>query len=331
MPVPAAKSQDRNPHFPKSIAHARPIRSTQSLAVLAGALAAALLLGGCQSNGLGDLTASIDSSRDAKLPASEPELRRFADEWGHNYDRAPDNKRVAMTYAKALRALGEQPQATAVLQRLAAKYPKDLDVLAAYGKLLADVGRLQEASEVLSRAHTPERPNWSVLSAQGSVSDQLGDHPHAQEYYAAALKIVPNQPQVLSNLGLSYALSKQLPLAETTLREAAAQPGADMRVRQNLALVLALEGKFQAAQEISERDLSPIDAAGNVASIRRMIAQSNTWNEIRSLDHGRQARATPGGGKTVRPAETAASEQKAPGGEDAKSAHDLRISANNLQ
>ena len=61
---------------------------------------------------------------------------------------------------------------------------------------------------------------------------------------------------MLSNLGLSYALSRQLPRAEETLKEAAMQPGADMRVRQNLALVLALEGKFDQAEEWSRRDLS---------------------------------------------------------------------------
>lgn len=261
------------------------------LVAVAGALATAVLLAGCQSNGFGDVTASI-GQREPTLPTSEAELRRFAEEWGRKYDSDPNNKRVAMVYARALRALDENTQAAAVLQRLAAKYPKDMEVLGAYGKVLADVGRLQEAAEVLAKAHTPERPNWSVLSAQGSVADQLGDHVQAQEYYSTALKISPNQPQVLSNLGLSYALSKQLPLAESTLQQAVAQPGADMRVRQNLALVLALEGKFKAAQDTLERDLAPIDAAGNVAAIRQMIAQSDTWKEIRKLDQQKQARAT---------------------------------------
>jgi Flp pilus assembly protein TadD len=96
---------------------------------------------------------------------------------------------------------------------------------------------------------------------------------------------------VLSNLGLSYALSKQLPLAEETLQTAAAQPDADMRVRQNLALVLSLQGKFAAAQDISRRDLSAMDAAANVASIRQMIAQSNTWSQIRKLDAKLEAKA----------------------------------------
>ncbi len=112
----------------------------------------------------------------------------------------------------------------------------------------------------------------------------MGDHEQAQGFYEAALKIRPGDPMVLSNLGLSYALSRNLPRAERTLREAVAQPRADMRVRQNLALVLALEGKFPEAEEVSRRDLSPIDAAANVQTIRKMIAESNTWRDIRKVD-----------------------------------------------
>jgi Flp pilus assembly protein TadD len=79
-------------------------------------------------------------------------------------------------------------------------------------------------------------------------------------------------------------LAKRLPQAETTLQQAAAQPGADMRVRQNLALVLALEGKFGDSESVSRRDLSPVDAATNVTMIRQMISQSNTWQQIQKLD-----------------------------------------------
>jgi len=63
-----------------------------------------------------------------------------------------------------------------------------------------------------------------------------------------------------------------------------------MRVRQNLSLVLALEGKFPQAEEWSRRDLSPIEAAANVASIRQMISQSNTWRDIAASPAGGPAR-----------------------------------------
>jgi len=250
-------------------------------------LATAFALCGCENSKLSDITASVGPSQDAPLPQSEAALRLYSQDWGNRYDSNPQSKIAAMNYAKSLRALGQYAQATAILQKLAAQNPKDMAVLAAYGKALADSGRLQEAANVLEHAHTPEKPNWSVLSAQGSVADQLGDHQQAQAYYDAALKIAPNQPQVLSNLGLSYALSKKLPQAEATLETAAAQPTADQRVRQNLALVLALEGKFNQAQTVAQRDLSPVDAATNVASIKTMIAQSNTWAQIAKYDSTR--------------------------------------------
>ena len=117
----------------------------------------------------------------------------------------------------------------------------------------------------------------------------MGDHAAALGYYQAALKIAPGEPSVLSNLGLSYALAKQLPSAEDTLRSAAASARADMRVRQNYALVLALEGKFQEAEAVARHDLGPADAAASIAAIRDMIAQSDTWSAIRKPDR-RKAR-----------------------------------------
>ena len=87
---------------------------------------------------------------------------------------------------------------------------------------------------------------------------------------------------MLSNLGLSYALSHDLPRAESVLREAAASPRADARERQNLALVLALQGKFNEAEQVSMHDLTPQQAKENVAAIRQMISQSNDWRDIQT-------------------------------------------------
>ncbi len=275
------KSNGRNIVIPAQNSR---LRQRAAGAMLGTFLAAALCLGGCQSSSLQDVTGSIGG-------ASESDIRRSAAELGRQYDRHPDDKAIALNYARALRGMTENAQAVAILQRLAIKFPRDVEVLGAYGKALADAGRSREAAEVLAHAHTPERPDWSVLSAQGSVADQLGDHEQAQAYYAAALKIVPAQPHVLSNLGLSYALSKKLPQAETALQQAAAQHDADKPVRQNLALVLALEGKFASAEEVARRDLDAKDAAANVAAIRRMIAQSNTWKRIQELDTKPQSAA----------------------------------------
>jgi Flp pilus assembly protein TadD len=110
---------------------------------------------------------------------------------------------------------------------------------------------------------------------QGAVLDQMGRHKAAQESYASALRLKPNDPSVLSNLGLSYALSKDLPRAETTLRQAVAQRGAEPKVRQNLALVVGLQGRFEEAENIARGDLSEQEAAANVAYLRQMLAEQS--------------------------------------------------------
>ncbi len=233
-------------------------------------------LGGCQN--FGDMTASIAGA--PQMPADDVGIRAYADHWGKVYAEKPGEKYASINYARALRALTRYKEAAAVMQAAAVKAPKDYVVLGEYGKALADNGDLAQARDVLSRSYRPDRPVWQIMSAQGSVADRLDDHASAQAFYTAALKIVPDEPSVLSNLGLSYALSKNLGQAEDTLRRAADQPKADARVRQNLALVLALEGKFREAEDASRKDMAPEDAARNVAGIRSMIAQNDSWRAI---------------------------------------------------
>ena len=90
----------------------------------------------------------------------------------------------------------------------------------------------------------------------------------------SALKLAPDEPTVLSNLGLSYALVKRLDDAERTLLDAAAKPKADARVRQNLALVLSLRGKFAEAEAALRQDMPAEEAAAVIADLRAMDAKS---------------------------------------------------------
>lgn len=262
---------------------------------LAAAAAIALLAAGCQAHNP-ETTGSIGGlslPSFGRTPGPATIGRRDVDALGEKYAADSNDVSLALRYAQALRATNQKPQAVAVLQQAALRNPKNNAVLAAYGKSLADVGRFGEAAEVLQNAHTPARPDWRVLSAQGAVADQLGHHAEAQGFYDAALKIRPNDPVVLSNLGLSYMLARQLPEAEATLRLASGQPGADARVRQNLALVLGLQGRFADAEAVSRQDLPPEEAAANTASLKAFVSQPNSWKAIRASDA--RAKAAPRG------------------------------------
>ena len=230
------------------------------------------LLGGCAGK-LGDITGSVPARPDA--PG-----RQNVDALGVQYRADPKNPEIAIAYARALRAGGQRAQAVAVLQQTSILNPKSQAVLAEFGRALADAGRYQQALEVLSKAHTPDQPDWRLLNAQGAVLDQMGNFAEARSYYETALKIAPGEPAILSNLGLSYMLAKDLPRAETTLKRATARTDADPRVRQNLALVLGLQGKFEEAEKVASGDLPPDEARANVAYLREVLKQPDPIKAI---------------------------------------------------
>ena len=243
----------------------RLLASTALAALLAAGLA------GCRTAGP-ETTGSLTAAR----PSSEAEWRSELERAQARYKARPDDIGTAIQYAQALRATGQRAQAVAVLEQASIKNPKDKVLLGAFGRALADMGNYNQALEVLSRAHTPDMPDWRILSAQGAVLDQLGRYEEARRYYASALKIIPDEPSVLSNLGLSYALSKDLKQAEATLRRATAQPGVGARARQNLALVVGLQGRFSEAEDIARADLPPEEAAANVEYLRQLLAQQKS-------------------------------------------------------
>lgn len=246
------------------------MRQQSSLARhLASAAVAAIIavgLGGCQTTS--DITGSLASKAET-APDADP--RRTAEIYGERYRANPRDANAALAYGQALRANGQREQAAALLEQATIANPGNKLLLAAYGRALADNGNFQAAFDVLSNAHTPDNPDWRILSVQGTALDQLGRHDEARAYYASALKIVPGEPSVLSNLGLSYMLSKNLPKAEESLRQAYDTGRASSRVRQNLGLVVGLQGRFAEAETIVKADLPPDEAAANVAYLKQML------------------------------------------------------------
>jgi Flp pilus assembly protein TadD len=223
-------------------------------------------LGGCQT--MSDVTGSLGMRSEPQPPATP---QRAVEVDGDRYRANPRDANAAVAYGQALRANGQREQAVAVLEQATLANPGNKAVLAAYGRALADNGNFKLAFDVLAKAHTPANPDWRILSVQGTVLDQMARHDEARRYYESALKIAPGEPTVLSNLGMSYMLSKDLPKAEQALRQAYASQHADARVRQNLALVVGLQGRFSEAESIAKADLPPDEAAANVAYLKEML------------------------------------------------------------
>ena len=253
-----------------------------------GMTLAALLMSGCAGKNDRLTTGSIPKQAQQMDGMTGPELSRTAASIGKAYEKNPKDRNTGLAYANILQMTGQQAQALAVMQQVAIANPTDRDVLSAYGKAQAGAGQLEQALATIGRAQRPDRPDWKLYSAEGAVLDQLGRSAEARSRYRMALDIQPNEPTVLSNLGMSYVLSGDLKTAEANLKTASEQPTADSRVRQNLALVVGLQGRFGEAEQIARRELTQQQADANVAYLRSMLVQQNSWKQLA----GKDAKAT---------------------------------------
>jgi Flp pilus assembly protein TadD len=234
----------------------------------------ALTLMGCQTTQPGDMTGALDP---AAASHGGGHSRQSIAGLSARYRANPNDPAAAIGYAQALRENGRRWEAVSVLERAALHNPRHLALLGAYGRALAETGEYQHAFDVFNRAHTPDRPDWRLLSVQGAVLDEMGRHEEAQRYYGTALRMAPNEPSVLSNLGLSYALAKDLVRAETTLRQAATQSRRDPSIRQNLALIMSLQGRSSESEGGMPAGLRPDEPAAT--ALRELLARQNGWSE----------------------------------------------------
>jgi Flp pilus assembly protein TadD len=239
--------------------------------------ATALTTAACQSK-----TANLESQDSmATASTSKPsftDTAALAKKWKAD----PSNIETGIAYANGLEALGQTQQQLEVYKSIASNHPDDGKLQALYGKKLLSAGHAAESGNILEGAVAKGAPDWKLLSALGSAYDQQGRYAEARVQYGRALQIKPNEISVLNNMGMSYALEGDLKKAEATLRQAAMIPAAssEPRIRQNLALVVGLQGRFDEARSIASKDLPPEQVEANMTYLQKMLSQPNPWQQL---------------------------------------------------
>lgn len=234
---------------------------------------AAMALSACASNrapaGGSDYTALAGGKGQVSLA-----------ELTERYRRNPRDRAVVIQYASALRAVGQPEQAIAALEQAMLAYPDDKAIPIAYAKALTAAGRFEQSLTVIGNVLRPDAPDWNALLVQGATLDQMGRHEEARRIYAQAAIIAPGEASIETNLGLSYAMTNDLGRAEQHLRRAVQMRGASAQTRQNLALVVGLQGRFSEARALYAAELPAQQVESNMAYIRALLTQQNRWDLI---------------------------------------------------
>ena len=193
------------------------------------------------------------ASRTTRDNIETQELFAQAAFWSREYELNPGDLESAIKLSSAVRKLGNPQRAVEIAQVSRALYPRDPYLTAEFAAALIAMERADEAIKPLDEALRTAPGYARLWSLKGAALDQNQNYDLARRHYARALQITPNDPNIMANVGLSFALSGDPQTAEGWLRRAVAVPGASKSVRQNLALVLQLQGKTDEASKYANQ------------------------------------------------------------------------------
>jgi Flp pilus assembly protein TadD len=188
--------------------------------------------------------------------------------WSREYDRDPTDPVAGVELAVALRLLGRYEEAAATAARVLVLHPDNQSALLESARSYIEMDKGFYALDPLKKAQAAAPRDWTVYMLEGVAHEQNEQPDDARNAYLQALALSPNNPAVLSNLALWYAKRGDTGQAETLLRTAAAQPSATAQERQNLALVLGMEGRFTEAEHLMRQDLPPPVTDNNLAYLK---------------------------------------------------------------
>lgn len=253
--------------------------SAQSLSV--ASLLFGALLAGCASAPAETPVAEapgIDSETRAVISRSDPLTQ--AAFWQEAYNANPTDEEAIESFASTLRTIGSLKEALEVLQKGLAIHENDPEMLLLAARTLVGMERFRDAELTYRRLLLIEPENADAHAGLGLVFDKTGRHPLAQAAYAKSLDIEPGRATTLSNYAMSLVLSGEPRQAEKLLRRAVDLPNASPMVRQNLALVVGLQGRFDEMREIGGADLPDELVENNVQVIQQMLAPTRDWTAL---------------------------------------------------
>ena len=205
--------------------------------------------------------------------------------WTEQAELNPMDPVAGVKAAQAMRELGRYQEAADMAERVLLVQPGNVEAMLEVGRGHIARGQAFYGVSALERARDANPRDWRAWSLLGTAYEQVRRSQDAQAAWAQALALSPDNPDVLTNMAISAMTRGDTATAEPLLRRAAAQPGASLKVRLNLAMALGLNGKMDEAEQMMRRDLPPDAADRNLAWLRARtgtsgVDQARTWGSL---------------------------------------------------
>jgi Flp pilus assembly protein TadD len=192
---------------------------------------------------------------------------------------------------RALSALnaGDATAAIGFAERAVAKTPDDAGFRSMLGHAYFGAGRFASAEAAYKDALTlySNQPQTVLKLALAQIAQ--GKHSEALAFLEAGRTVLDP-----ANYGLAVALAGRPAEAVSVLDAAARVPGADGRIRQNLALAYALMGDWAQARLIAAQDVPAGELDARLQQWMQLAKPARTFDQVASLTGVKPNPADPG-------------------------------------
>ncbi|WP_205504669.1 tetratricopeptide repeat protein [Sphingomonas arenae] len=149
---------------------------------------------------------------------------------------------------------GDWVRASAGYAALLPARPSDAHLLQQAGIAALHMNRSGEATMLLDKAVAQPGAGWRAWNARAVAADRQKDWGIADRAYAQALKVSPDNPQLLNNRGWSMLLRGEWSAAVGFLERAAALTPEDAKIAANLDLARSAVAESLPARRPGESD-----------------------------------------------------------------------------
>ena len=170
--------------------------------------------------------------------------------WADNYTKSPEEARVMLNCANALRSSGKSEEAAELYEELIKKKPDDALAYFNYGELLAAEKSYLKAEKLFRKAIDLEKHYSAAYFALGAVCQDRGDFDDAMKYYLKAEKKNPDNPIILTNIASLYREQKKWEQAEKMYKRALTLSPEMLRASLDLGLIYMKDQKYEDALDV---------------------------------------------------------------------------------
>jgi len=179
----------------------------------------------------------------------------------------PENVEALLASGRIYLKLNEPQRAEYYFELILRKEPMHMD--AREGRAISWLmqGDYEKAKKSFLNILDEDKNRWRCLNGLAIISDINGKYDESDTLYHDALKLMPDDADLMNNYGYSLIMAHKFAEAERLLRRLNIQGQGDVRTVNNLAIAIAWQKRYEEAVKVASTQSKQYIAYNNIGYI----------------------------------------------------------------